>query len=83
MTARKPSSRVFLNPASVWRLLDRLKISQNRLAHLCGVSSGYMSQLVCGRRSPSPRVQRQIQQVIGEADLDDLFVTQPVATARE
>ena len=78
MKSGQSVSRVFLNPEAVWRLLDRLKISQNQFAHLSGVSSGYMSQLVCGTRSPSPHVQRRIKQVAGEPDLDDLFVKRPV-----
>lgn len=78
MSPRRRSSRVLLNPAAVWRLLDRLKISQNQLAHLCGISSGYMSQLVCGKRRPSPQVKRQIQRVMGEPDLDCLFITRPI-----
>lgn len=78
MNARRPSSQVLLNPEAVWQLLDRLKISQNQLAHRCGISSGYMSQLVCGKRKPSPEIQRQIRKALRKPDLDDLFITQPI-----
>ena len=33
---RQPPSRVMLNPASVWRLMDQRKISQSELARLVG-----------------------------------------------
>ena len=42
-----------LNPASVWRLIDQGKVSQAELARLVGTSSGYLSQLMSGTRSPS------------------------------
>ncbi len=78
MKIGQPSLRVLLNPVAVWGLLEKRGISQNRLAQLCGISSGYMSQLVCGTRRPSLRVQRRIRQVLGWPDLDDLFMTQPI-----
>ena len=78
MNARRPSSRDLLNPEAVWRRLDRLKISQNQLAHRCGLSSGYMSQLVCGKRSPSSQVQKRIRKALGKPDLDDLFIARPI-----
>ena len=53
MKRRQPSSRVMLNPASVWRLIDQGKVSQAELARLVGTSSGYLSQLMSGTRSPS------------------------------
>ena len=78
MQRRRPSSRVLLNPASVWRLLDQRDISQNKLASLCGLSSGYMSQLMGGKRSPSPRVRARMQEVLGVTNFDDLFVMKRV-----
>ncbi|MYC06805.1 MAG: helix-turn-helix domain-containing protein [Chloroflexi bacterium] len=71
---RQPSSRVVLRAVAVWRLLDERGISQNELARLCGLSSGYMSQLVGGTRSPSPRVRRRIQQALEITDFDELFL---------
>lgn len=78
MKRRQPSSRVILRAAAVWRLLDERDISQNELARLCGLSSGYMSQLVGGTRSPSAQVRRRIQQALGITDFDELFIIERV-----
>ena len=75
---RQPTSRVILRAVAVWRLLDERGISQNELARLCGLSSWYMSQLVGGTRSPSPRVHRRIQQALGVTDFDELFIIERV-----
>ena len=45
MKRRQPPSRVMLNPAAVWRLLDELDMSQNELARRCGITSGHLSLL--------------------------------------
>ena len=74
MRRRRPSPRVLLNTAAVWELLDRLDISQNELARRCGISRGYMSQLMRGERSPSPRLRRRIQEVLGVDDFHVLFI---------
>ena len=74
MERRRPSSRVILKAAAVWRLLDERDISQNELARLCGLSSGYMSQLMGGKRSPSAHARRRIQGVLGVTDFDELFI---------
>ena len=66
--------RVILNRDAVWALLDQLGISQNELARRCGLSSGYFSQLMNGAKSPSPRVRRKLQQVLGVTDFDSLFI---------
>ena len=71
---RRPSSRVMLKPVAVWRVLDERDISQNELARLCGLSSGYMSQLMAGTRSPSARVRRDIQEALGVTAFDELFI---------
>ena len=73
MKRRQPSWRVVLNTPAVWRLLDEFGISQNELARLCGLSSGYMSQLLSGKRSPSAHVRRRMQQVLDITEFDDLF----------
>lgn len=74
MKRRKPLSRVMLKPVAMWRLLDERDISQNDLARLCSLSSGYMSQLMSGKCSPSAHVRRRIQRVLGVSAFDDLFI---------
>ena len=74
MRPRRPSPRVLLNTAAVWELLDRLDISQNELARRCGISRGYMSQLMRGERNPSPRLRRRLQKVLRVEDFHVLFI---------
>ena len=72
--SRPPRPRVKLNRDAVWELLDRLGMSQNELARQCGLSSGYLSQLMNGRHSPSPYARRRLQQVLGVSEFDRLFI---------
>ncbi|GBD11799.1 hypothetical protein HRbin23_01478 [bacterium HR23] len=65
--------RVRLKERAVWTALERLHISQNELARRLGISSGYLSQLICGRRSPSARLRRRFLEVLGPLGFDDLF----------
>ena len=75
MKRKRPARpRVILNRDAVWALLDELGISQNELARRCALSSGYLSQLMSGAKSPSPRVRRKLQQVLGVSDFDRLFI---------
>ena len=75
MKRKRPARpRVILNRDAVWALLDELGISQNELARRCALSSGYFSQLMSGAKSPSPRVRRKLQQVLGVSDFDRLFI---------
>ena len=70
MRRKRPSrSKVKLNPVAVWELLDQLGISLKELARRSGISAGYFSQLIRGERSPSPRVQLRLQQVLGVTGL--------------
>ena len=78
MARRQPPSRVLLNPVAVWRLLDELNMSQNELARRCGITSGHLSHLMNGKRSPSPQVRRRLQRVLGVSNFDDLFVIVPL-----
>lgn len=75
---RRPPTRVILNAAAVWELLDRLDISQNQLARLAGISPSHLSYLMSGQRSPSPRVRRSLQLALGVDDFHRLFLIVPV-----
>ena len=78
MKRRRPPTRGILNAAAVWVLLDQLDMSQNELARRCGVTSGYLSHLMNGRRSPSPRVRRRLMEALGVDDFHRLFIIVPV-----
>jgi transcriptional regulator with XRE-family HTH domain len=48
--------------------------SQNWFAKRLGICSGYMSQLMCGQRNPSPGLRERIMNLFPECNHDDLFV---------
>ena len=77
MSRRRLSPKVKLKPESVWELLEQRGMSQNELARQCGITSGHLSHLMNGKRSPSPQVRRRLQQVLGVINFDDLFVIVP------
>ena len=62
--SRPPRPGVKLNRDAGWELLDRLGMSWNELARQCGLSSGYLSQLMNGRRSPSPYDRRRLRRAL-------------------
>ncbi len=78
MKRRQPASRVRLKAESVWRHLNRLNMTQNELARLLGISSGYLSQLMSGTRCPSAEMRVQVMEVLGVTDFDELFILEIV-----
>ena len=60
MKRRRSPTRVILKAAAVWELPDQLDMSQNEPARRCGITSGHLSLLMNGRRSPSPQVRRPV-----------------------
>ena len=76
MTAKSARSRIRLNARTVWDLLDRTNVSQNELAQAVGTTSGYLSQLISGKRYPSPRTRRRLQAALGVARFEDLFIVE-------
>lgn len=78
MRRKRRPTRVKLNPERVWELLNRGHMSQNELAALVGTSSGYLSQLMCGTRCPSAALRRQLVDVLGVSDFEDLFMLEDV-----
>lgn len=71
--------RVRLNPHAAWEHLSRRNMTQNELARAAGISSGHVSLLMNGRRSPSPRVRRRLQAALGVTDFDELFITEALS----
>ena len=74
MARKRETERVMLRPEVAKALLRQLNMTRNELAELCGLSSGYMSQLFNWERSPSPPARRRIQHTLGVEDFDVLFV---------
>ena len=80
--ARRPARSVGEMPERktggvVSELLSLLHMTQTELAQVCGLSSGYLSQLMNGKRSPSPESRRLIQEALGVSDFDRLFIMEP------
>ena len=48
----------------IWDRMDELGISQNEAARRAGISSGHLSQIINGQRSPSARVLRSLHGVL-------------------
>ena len=48
----------------LWERMDLLGISQNELARRAGVSSGHLSLVISGRRSPSPDTLKKLHGVL-------------------
>ena len=51
---------VKLKTVALKKYLARRNMSQNCFAQKIKVSSGYMSQILCGERNPSPSVRERI-----------------------
>jgi len=66
--------RVKLNQVSVLRAIARRNMSQNMLAIRAGSSSGYISQIICGTRNPSPRMREKLLGVLAPLTFDDIFI---------
>ena len=80
MKRRQPASRVRIKPETVWKYLNRLNVSQNRLARRVGISSGYLSQLMSGTRCPSAEVRVGLMEALGVTDFDELFILEIVSS---
>ncbi|MCY4618762.1 MAG: helix-turn-helix transcriptional regulator [Chloroflexi bacterium] len=74
MRQRPTPPRVMLKPEPVWEQISRRNMSQNELALRAEISSGYLSQLICGRKSPSPGVRKRLQAALGISRFEELFI---------
>ena len=74
------SVKVRMNQTAVLRAMARRNMSQNMLAIRAGISSGYISQLMCGTRYPSPMVREKLQDVLDPLTFDDIFIIEENGT---
>lgn len=65
--------RVRIKTTAVYVQLDRLHMSQSDLARKAGLTPGYVSQVISGKRTPSPAVRQRIQDALAVDDFDELF----------
>ena len=71
---RRRSGKIDRFQAAVSEWLSLLNTTQTELAELCGLSPGYFSLLMAGKRSPSPDTRRRIQEALGVSEFDRLFI---------
>ena len=74
MSGKNPRLKVKLNAQAVWEFLNRLNMNQNDLARLAGITSGYLSLLMGGKRCPSGDVRRRLMEALGVTRFEDLFI---------
>lgn len=61
---------------TVYDFLAKNNLSQKDLAARLGVSPGYLSQLLCGSRYPSPNLRRRMLETLDPLGFHDLFSIQ-------
>ena len=76
MPTRLKRPRIKLNPHAFWDRLNVLNMTQNQLASRAEITSGYVSLLVSGKRSPSPELRGRLMEILGVADFHDLFIVE-------
>ncbi len=70
--------RVKLNQDAVQKALAKRNMSQNMLAIKTGISSSYISNIICGIRYPSPEVREKLQSALQPLTFDDIFIIEEV-----
>jgi transcriptional regulator with XRE-family HTH domain len=53
-------------------------MSQNKLARKLGITSGFMSQALTGKRGVGPETRQKLMAALPTLDFDDLFEIVPV-----
>ena len=76
MPAKLPRPTIRVNPHALWGRLSVLNMSQNELAARAGLTSGYISLLVGGKRRPSPDARRRLMETLGVTDFHALFIVE-------
>ena len=59
-----PAQRAAVDVQILWDRMDAHGISQNEVARRAGVSPGHLSDIISGKRSPSPTVLRKLHGVL-------------------
>lgn len=66
--------KVYMNSEYIIKWLTIKCWSQNFLAKKIGISSGYVSQLIHGKRRPSPKLRQRILEVLQHVEFDEIFI---------
>jgi len=70
--------RVKVNKIAVEKEIARRNMTQNHLALKAGITSGYISQLMCGLRHPSPETREKLQNALHPLTFDDIFIIEEI-----
>ncbi|MDE2781287.1 MAG: helix-turn-helix transcriptional regulator [Chloroflexota bacterium] len=68
------AQRPTVDPRALWDRMDALGLSQNEVARRVGVSNGYLSQIMNGKRTPSGNVLRRLYEVLFRPSGEELVV---------
>ena len=79
MRRTKRAPRVRLRAEVVWEYLTRHNLSQNAFARRLDIDPGYFSQMLNGRRFPSPEMRARLMAALGITEFDELFVMEAAA----
>lgn len=79
MNRARRALRARLRADVIWAYLTRHNLSQNALARRLDIDPGYFSQMMNGRRFPSPEMRARLMVALGITDFDDLFIMEAVA----
>ena len=69
-----PAERADVNIQALWDRMNAHDISQNKVAQQAGITSGHMSSIMSGKRSPSPTVLRKLHAVLFQPSKAELRV---------
>lgn len=65
--------KVKLKSDVISQIIAKKNISQNGVAKYIGTSNGYFSQMMTGKRNPSPKMREKILKYLNDYKFDDLF----------
>jgi len=74
MTENTMTITVKVNKLALLRAIARRNMSQNMLAIRVGSTSGYISQIMCGTRTPSPKMREKLLNALAPLTFDDIFI---------
>ena len=70
----EPAQPRSVDPRALWDRMDAHGLSQNEVARLAGISSGHLSQIINGQRTPSGRVLEKLHGVLFRPTAAELVV---------
>ena len=65
--------KVKLKSDVIVQIIAKKNISQNGVAKYIGTSNGYFSQMMPGKRNPSPKMRVKILKYLSDYKFDDIF----------